>query len=205
MSAISYMDRGRLIVGRVVRVRCPPYPPTHPPPYPPTHPPTLPLILPLTYRDNEEAYVSLNDDICWTKTRILATNGKPECGGYFKEERFPVTGCYITLPPSPEAPVSLKVKVWTNLDGEANDESFAIDNVKITKEEAPINKGYTNKFDNKDEFEGWNCGSITTCGDHGHICGGFNSKGTGDNLIKTFMLPPGTYSVELDFVKIDSW
>ena len=37
------------------------------------------------------------------------------------------------------------------------------------------------------------------------FCGGYNVKGKGSDIRKTFNLPAGTYSVELDFVKIDSW
>ena len=78
--------------------------------------------------------MSVNDQRCWTKTRILATNGKKQCGGFFKEERFPVTGCYVTLAPLPtnaKSRVPLTVVVETNLDGKADDESFGIDNVII--------------------------------------------------------------------------
>ena len=60
-------------------------------------------------------------------------------------------------------------------------------------------------FDNPQDFEGWNCGEITTCGRLGNICGGFNVKGGDSDITKTFHLPAGTYSVELDFIKIDSW
>ena len=64
----------------------------------------------------------------------------------------------------------------------------------------------SNDFSNSKDFEGWNCGQITACGEiGGQICGGFNVKGTRAELTKTFYLPPGTYSVELDFIKIDSW
>ena len=61
------------------------------------------------------------------------------------------------------------------------------------------------KFDTAQDFDGWNCGKITTCGDMGQICGGFNVKGKGSEIKKTFDLPAGTYSVNLDFIKIDSW
>ena len=61
-----------------------------------------------------------------------------------------------------------------------------------------------NEFDNLDDFEGWNCGKITTCGKH-QFCGGYNIKGKGSDITKTFNLPAGTYSVQLDFIKIDSW
>ena len=54
-------------------------------------------------------------------------------------------------------------------------------------------------------FEGWNCGGITACGKFGQICGGYNAKGKWSDITKTFYLPAGTYSVELDFIKIDSW
>ena len=60
-------------------------------------------------------------------------------------------------------------------------------------------------FHDKQEFDGWNCGEITTCGDFGEICGGYGVKGKGSRIKKTFNLPAGTYSVQLDFIKIDSW
>ena len=49
------------------------------------------------------------------------------CGGVYKEERFRVMDCYVTL----EVNMPLTVRVWTNLDTDARDESFAIDNVEI--------------------------------------------------------------------------
>ena len=60
-------------------------------------------------------------------------------------------------------------------------------------------------FNNVNDFEGWNCGKITACGDLGKLCGGYNVKGKGSDINKVFELPPGTYSVELDFIQIDSW
>ena len=93
----------------------------------------------------------------------------------------------------------LTVRVWTNLDGDATDESFAIDNIFISRFH-----DIKNKFDNPSDFEGWNCGKITTCGDH-QLCGGYNVKGKNSEIKKTFFLPEGTYSVDLDFIKIDSW
>ena len=59
-------------------------------------------------------------------------------------------------------------------------------------------------FYHMNDFEGWNCGKITTCGEH-QFCGGYGVKGKGSDITKTFHLPAGTYSVELDFIKIDSW
>ena len=62
------------------------------------------------------------------------------------------------------------------------------------------------KFDDKKDFEGWNCGKITTCGALGQFCGGFNVKGAGSDLSKVYTnFAAGTYSVELDFIKVDSW
>ena len=55
------------------------------------------------------------------------------------------------------------------------------------------------------DFDGWNCGKITTCGRFGPICGGYDVKGKNAYIQKTFNLPEGAYSVELDFIKIDSW
>ena len=78
-------------------------------------------------RDNEDAYVSVNGETCWIKRFLLGTFGTQECGGHFKEERFRVTGCHAAV----EENVPLTVRVWTSLDGDASDESFAIDNVIV--------------------------------------------------------------------------
>ena len=63
----------------------------------------------------------------------------------------------------------------------------------------------TAKFDDTNDFEGWNCGTITTCGKYGNVCGGYNTKAKGNDIKKTFEVPEGTYWVTLDFIKIDSW
>ena len=63
---------------------------------------------------------------------------------------------------------------------------------------------FTHAFNNPNDFEGWSCGKITRCGKH-QICGGYNVKGAGSEIKKTFMLPAGTYNLELNFIKIDSW
>jgi hypothetical protein len=69
----------------------------------------------------------VNGKTCWSKTGLIGTSGIQECGGFFKEERLRVTGCYATL----EANMLMTVRVWTSLDSDARDESFAIDNVVI--------------------------------------------------------------------------
>ena len=91
--------------------------------------------MPHGVRDNEDAYVSVNGETCWSKTNVLGTDGTQECGGLrYKEESFRVTGCYVVV----EENAPLTVRVWTNLDGDASDESFAIDNVVVRN----IVKGY---------------------------------------------------------------
>ena len=143
--------------------------------------------------------MSMNGKTCLIKSNLLGTDGTQLCGGRFKEEVFRVRGCYITLSAASQTMVPLTVRVWSNLDGNADDESFGIDNVLVSHF-----REVTDKFDNSNDFEGWNCGKITTCGKH-QFCGGYNVKGKGSEIKKTFMLPAGTYSVELDFIKIDSW
>ena len=143
--------------------------------------------------------MSVNGKICWAKDNLRGYIGTQLCGGLFKEERFRVLGCYVQLFAAWELLVPLTVRVWTDLDGEADDESFGIDNVFIS----PF-KDIKSEFNNPNDFEGWNCGKITACGNH-QICGGYNVKGTGSEIKKTFLLPAGTYYVELDFIKIDSW
>ena len=54
-------------------------------------------------------------------------------------------------------------------------------------------------------MNGWDCSKITYCGDYGKICGGFNQKGKNKPITKSFAVAPGVYSLELDFIKIDSW
>ena len=77
--------------------------------------------------------MSVNGRTCWSKTNLIGTKGTQECGGGFKEESFRVTGCYVAL--AENAP--LEVRVWTSLDGDASDESFAIDNIVIWPGEVP--------------------------------------------------------------------
>ena len=65
---------------------------------------------------------------------MIATSGTQQCGGFFTDESFRVTGCTIALTASDTSPtVPLTVRVWTSLDGDASDESFGIDNVVVTK------------------------------------------------------------------------
>ena len=63
----------------------------------------------------------------------------------------------------------------------------------------------TANFDDTKDFEGWNCGQITSCGKYGNVCGGYDTKAKGDDIKKTFDVPDGKYSVTLDFIRIDSW
>ena len=68
-----------------------------------------------------------------------------------------------------------------------------------------VSAATTGQFNDRNNFEGWNCGEITKCGKYGRICGGYNAKGKGSDIQKTFQLPTGTYVVTMDFIKIDSW
>ena len=95
----------------------------------------------------------------------------------------------------------LKVRVYTNLGSAADDESFGIDNVVVTK----LVTSVKSDFSNKNDFEDWSCGAITSCGKYGNVCGGYKTKGKGDEIGRTFRVATGTYSVSLDFIKIDSW
>ena len=71
--------------------------------------------------------MSVNGETCWSKNNVVGTSGIQECGGVFKEERFEVKNCVAIL----DASMPLTVRVWARLDGDAHDESFAIDNVVI--------------------------------------------------------------------------
>ena len=153
-------------------------------------------MLVLINRDNEKAYVSVNGKQCWTKS-FSAVAGTQMCGsgnGNWNEERVKVR-CQAST-----ADGNLAVRVWTSLNSAANDESFGIDNVVVQK----LFISETDKFEGTDS-QGWNCGKITKCGKFGNLCGGYGVKGKGSDIKKTFSVPAGTYSVKLDFIKIDSW
>ena len=150
-------------------------------------------------RDNENAIVQVNGKTCWQK-KLAAGSGKQLCGSKsngWNEEKIKIT-CQA-------APVNgqLTVRVYTELDSAANDESFGIDNVKLTK----LDDNYALKanFQNAADFEGFNCVKITDCGSLGKICGGYNTKAKSHDIKKTYYLPKGKYTVSLDFIKIDSW
>ena len=70
----------------------------------------------------------MNGKTCWSKAGLLDTSGTHRCGDIStEEESFRVTGCYVAL----EENERLIVRVWTSLDADASDESFAIDNVVV--------------------------------------------------------------------------
>merc|ERR1712048_1364704 len=101
----------------------------------------------------------------------------------------------------------ITVQVGTNLNSDAKDESFAIDNAVLSKAPAtPAFKTIKANFKDPKDFEGWSCGKVTNCGSLGSVCGGYNTKGKSHFINKTFKdLPAGNYKISLDFIKIDSW
>ena len=83
--------------------------------------------------------MSVNGKTCWSKTGLVGTSGTNQCGrvwAAFKDERFEVRDCYVTL----EANAPLTVRVWTSLDSHSRDESFAINNVVIQLIEKGISR-----------------------------------------------------------------
>ena len=85
-------------------------------------------------RNSETAYVSVNGQMCWKKTGITAGEGTQVCGqNQPKNEKvYPVTGCVSKF--SGSGTKLLTVRVWTDLDEPAEDESFGIDNFGIRRE-----------------------------------------------------------------------
>ena len=147
----------------------------------------------------------MNGQTCWRK-KLSASSGKQVCGQehvYFNEEK-------ILVKCSADAVNGqFTVRVYTTLNSGASDESFGVDNVVLKKLETKPPGGFntiTANFNNDEDFQGWNCGTITNCGSFGKICGGHNTKAQSDDIKKTFKdLPAGKYEVSLDFIKIDSW
>jgi len=143
--------------------------------------------------------VQVNGKTCWQK-KLAAGSGKQLCGqGHngWNEEKIKVT-CT-----APAVNGQFTLRVTTQLNSAANDESFGIDNVVLKKIEF---KTITAKFSNTKDFQGWNCAKITYCSILGNICGGYNTKAKSHDIKKTFKnLPAGRYKISLDFIKIDSW
>ena len=161
-------------------------------------------------RDGETARVSLNDQVCWKKTGITTEEGTQVCGQNQpkNEKKYPVYGCSIKFPGSGTKP--LKIRVWTDLDEPAEDESFGIDNLLIRREKLTF--PLICRFDGTDHpacCDNGCCDRLATdCGKFGKICGGFNLKGRNDEIVFSLMAPAGeqyTYYVTMDFIKIDSW
>ena len=145
--------------------------------------------------------MSVNGKTCWSRKGLHYSAGKSQCGhfGTLQEERFPVS-CAVKLSGAGLRP--LTVRVWTTLDQGTNDESFGIDNVVIQQLKP---SSITEQFNDPSDFLGWNCGKIQKCGQWGNICGGYGVKGKGADIKKTYQLPAGTYSLKMQFIKIDSW
>ena len=79
----------------------------------------------------------MNGKTCWDKT-LYAEAGTQQCGQiadeknpWFKEEAYQVTGCEVVLSGSGNRP--LTVRVWTNLDEDADYESFGIGDVVVQR------------------------------------------------------------------------
>lgn len=84
-------------------------------------------------RDEETGYVSVNDEECWSKK--FNKEGTQQCGKGLGRTNSRVTNeqsvhvhCEVDAVDG-----KLQVRVYTDLNQNANDESFAIDNVTITK------------------------------------------------------------------------
>merc|ERR1711937_644577 len=150
-------------------------------------------------RDNENAIVQANGKTCWQK-KLAAGSGKQLCGqkhNGWNEEKIKVSCTAAAVNGQ------FTLRVYTQLNSAANDESFGIDNVVLKK---TTFKTTTAKFQNAKDFQGWNCVKITDCGSLGKICGGYNTKAKSHDIKKTFKdLPAGKYKISLDFIKIDSW
>ena len=82
-------------------------------------------------RDSENAYVTVNDKVCWTQKFTVAQTshqcGKTGSNNNWKEDSVAVR-CEAA-----SVAGKLTVRVYTDLNGAANDESFAIDNVVVTQ------------------------------------------------------------------------
>merc|ERR1712019_332675 len=106
--------------------------------------------------DNEAAIVQVNGKTCWEK-KLAAGSGKQLCGqkhNGWNEEKIKVK-CS-----APAVNGQFTLRVYTQLNSAANDESFGIDNVVLKQIEF---KTITANFSNTKDFQGFNCVKITYC------------------------------------------
>ena len=80
-------------------------------------------------RDNEKAYVSVNDKICWNKT-LANAQGSQQCGSTISTWLEDSVAAQCAAEP---VGGKLTVRVYSDLDGGGTEESFAIDNVTVMK------------------------------------------------------------------------
>ena len=79
-------------------------------------------------RDGEKAFVSVNGDRCW-KEKFKETDGVQVCG---KDKQWYSKDMLVAVECEEKAvDGKLTVRVYTELNSEPGDESFAIDNVVI--------------------------------------------------------------------------
>ena len=91
------------------------------------------------------------------------------------------------------------VRVYTQENSAANDESFGIDNVvlrQIWMQKAD--------FSNPKDFQGINCVKITNCDSTSMVVPTPRRNRTHDNKKTYADLPSGLYQMSLNFIKIDS-
>ena len=80
-------------------------------------------------RDDEKAFVSVNGKQCWTRS-FWGGDGSHQCGS--TRQHFEETSVAVKCE-AEAVDGEITVKVTTNLGGQGNEESFAIDNVEIVQ------------------------------------------------------------------------
>ena len=108
---------------------------------------------------------------------------------------------------------SLTLKITTNLNSAGTDESWGIQKIDVSLIFEDIDFGESLDLCNRYAADGWkdeNDATVacTTCGSSfGSILGGYNTLAAGSSVQKEFtnLYAHISVTVDLDFVKIDSW
>ena len=154
--------------------------------------------------DSETATVTVNGKPCGRST-FNHNRGTQKCGvnhGSYVEQKSRFT-CFVPAPAG-----SVLVKVATNINENARNEAWGIDNVRITTGKRSELSG-TTLFE--DTFEGgcdgWTPCARSSCGGFGKMLGGHGIAGSGYKTTKTYKLG-GKYetaTIKFAYVKIGSW
>eukprot|EP00045_Choanoeca_perplexa_P017860 m.268897 g.268897 ORF g.268897 m.268897 type:complete len:2269 (+) comp17659_c0_seq1:97-6903(+) len=161
--------------------------------------------------DNEYLIAEVDGTVVYSTAESGGT-GTQECGNGQDYARESLHSFDIIIPHTAS---SVTVLVRTNLNGEANDESFGIQKATVWVVDATQDNVIEDTFTVDSVPSGWNALntfndvalSVKTCGDYGPILGGYQQLGVEALLYKCFdtTTPHTELIIDMEVVAVDSF